>query len=215
MASSSTASPSLESSAGLQDTKAVIFDIDGTLADSWKLGFDATEVVLKNNDIPAITEQLYHECTKYATPERLARHAGLLPGVNDRFEAEGARLAKEFDELYIGLVDTKTAGFFDGIQEILDAIPSNVKLAALTNACVAYAHSVFDVNSPERLANGKGTLSKRFLSVHGADTYVQCQQQNGCVVFCMFVGRLVMPAVFPPASQKHYSDSHISLYCSS
>ena len=34
------------------DVKAVIFDVDGTLADSWRLGYDATVVVLKNNNVP-------------------------------------------------------------------------------------------------------------------------------------------------------------------
>ena len=52
--------------------KGVLFDIDGTLADSWKLGFDATQVVLQNNGIAAITEEIYHDYTKYCTPDRLA-----------------------------------------------------------------------------------------------------------------------------------------------
>ena len=157
------------SSSPYQETKGVIFDIDGTLADSWKLGFDATAVVLEKNNIPAITEELYHECTKYATPERLARHAGLVPG-DERFASEGARLAEEFDKLYIGLVDTQTAGFFPGIQRVLQGIPENVKVAALTNACVDYAYAVLDINSPSKDSEGKGTLLKQFASIHGADT---------------------------------------------
>ena len=50
----------------------VIFDIDGTLANIWKLGFDATKVVLKNRNIPLIIEELYHECTRYCNPDRMA-----------------------------------------------------------------------------------------------------------------------------------------------
>ena len=71
-----------------QDVKGIIFDIDGTLADSWKLGFDATVVVLEKNGLDPITERIYHEHTVYCTPERLARHAGLIPG-DDDFEAVG------------------------------------------------------------------------------------------------------------------------------
>ena len=43
----------------LHEASGVIFDIDGTLADSWKLGFDATQqVVPKNQNNPLITEEL-------------------------------------------------------------------------------------------------------------------------------------------------------------
>lgn len=36
---------------------AIIFDIDGTLCDSWKLGYDATQTVLQNNNIPLTTPE--------------------------------------------------------------------------------------------------------------------------------------------------------------
>lgn len=168
-----------------KDALGVIFDIDGTLADSWKLGFDATQVVLKNNNIEVITEELYHECTRYCTPERLARHAGLVPEDGEEFEHVGNKLAEEFDELYVGLVSTETAGFYDGIQDLIMSLPQNhdssgkknVKVAALTNACVAYAHSVLKTNCPILSSNGESTsdnnnggIYDRFLSIHGADT---------------------------------------------
>jgi phosphoglycolate phosphatase-like HAD superfamily hydrolase len=159
---------------------AIIFDIDGTLADSWKLGFEATLVVLKNNSIPLIDEATYHECTKFSTPQRLARHAGLEPvtvsgGDDDQaaiqnnalFEETGQKLAAEFDELYVGLVTTTTAGFFPGIRDVLQKIAScqSTKVGCLTNACVAYAHAVLEVNDDDGLG-----LVKRCQSVHGADT---------------------------------------------
>ena len=83
------------------DARGVIFDIDGTLADSWKLGFDATQVVLDNNNIPRITEELYHECTRYCTPDRLARHAGFLPSDGEQFKSIGEKLGREFDVRYV------------------------------------------------------------------------------------------------------------------
>ena len=55
--------------------KAIIFDIDGTLCNSWKLGFSATQTVLGRE----ITEGEYHAGTCWSTPERLARHVGLKP----------------------------------------------------------------------------------------------------------------------------------------
>jgi hypothetical protein len=84
--------------------KGVLFDIDGTLADSWKLGFDATQVVLQNNGIAAITEEIYHDYTKYCTPDRLARHAGFVPEDGHVFFSVGQKLGREFDDLYVNLV---------------------------------------------------------------------------------------------------------------
>ena len=71
--------------------RAVIFDIDGTLSDSFQAAFRVTAEVLGH----PVTEAEYHEGTKWTTPERLARHAGLDPAVDGReaFDKEGARLA--------------------------------------------------------------------------------------------------------------------------
>lgn len=146
-----------------ENLKGIIFDIDGTLADSWKLGFDATIVVLENNEIPLITEKTYHEGTRYATPDRLARHAGLEPSDPD-YETVGSKLGTEFDNLYVGLVSKETAGFFDGVDQLLKDVPRSVALGALTNACVGYAYAVLKTNSEKR-----DNLYDRFLSIRGAD----------------------------------------------
>ncbi|CAB9509048.1 Phosphoglycolate phosphatase [Seminavis robusta] len=170
----------------------VIFDIDGTLADSWKLGFDATQSVLTQNNIDPITEEEYHRCTRYCTPDRLARHAGLEPG-DAEFEAVGERLGHEFDTLYIGLVSLETAAFFPGIHAFLENLPSHLKLGALTNAAVAYAHAVFQVN----LKNSERSV--KFESVHGADDvpapkpaadglWLVCQELGVKPEDCVYVG---------------------------
>ena len=85
----------------------VVFDIDGTLADSFRLGFDATNVVLQRNAFPPISEADYHDNCIYVTPERMARHA-----VGEHDEDLGKRLGAEFDREYIALVSTETAGFY-------------------------------------------------------------------------------------------------------
>jgi phosphoglycolate phosphatase-like HAD superfamily hydrolase len=167
----------------ITEAKAVIFDIDGTLCDSFQLGFDATQVVLKNNNIPPITEEVYHDCTRYATPERLARHAGLFPGDSD-YESLSSRLAKEFDDLYIGLVSVETAAFFPGMADIIRGIPSDVKVGALTNAAHRYAHAVLKVNS-----NRDGWLYSRFSSIRGADDVPQPKPSpEGLWVICKDMG---------------------------
>ena len=153
------------------------FKYIGTLADSWKLGFDATQVTLTNNNIDTITEELYHECTKYCTPDRLARHAGLVPEDGEEYQQIGDKLAKEFDDLYVGLVTLETAGFYNGIQNfILDIPKKEKKLAALTNACVNYAEAVLKINCPvlssidSDIQEKDNGIYARFLSIHGADT---------------------------------------------
>jgi len=170
--SSSSSSSSVQSPETFENVLAVIFDIDGTLADSWKLGFDASVAVLKNNQLPTITEEVYHEHTIYATPPRLARHAGLTPDDQD-FEEVGNRLAAEFDDLYVGLVTAETAGFYPGVGPLLERIAAlaandnknkQVKLACLTNACAAYAHAVLKANS------ASVSFYEKFHSIHGADT---------------------------------------------
>ncbi len=161
---------SAEISSPFSQAKGVIWDVDGTLADSWKLGYDATAVVLKNNGVPHITEEEYHQGTVYCTPERLARHAGLEPG-DKEFDKVGERLGREFDNMYVDLVGMDTAGFYPGISSLLNNLPEDVRLGALTNACVAYAHAVLKTNCPV-MATGdleEGAIYSRFGSIRGAD----------------------------------------------
>ncbi|KAG7363583.1 phosphoglycolate phosphatase [Nitzschia inconspicua] len=179
--------------------EAIIFDIDGTLADSWKLGYDATLVVLQNHSIPLISPETYHEGTKYSTPQRLARHAGLDP-INDdeTFVRIGTQLAQEFDDLYVGLVTTETAGFFSGMEQVLERILQHregIKLGALTNACVDYAHAVLKANSNTQSSSSPSSsssslsLHSQFLSIHGADTVPSPKPDpDGLLLVCKELG---------------------------
>jgi HAD superfamily hydrolase (TIGR01509 family) len=168
---------------GLQRlVKGIIFDIDGTLADSWLLGFNATLTILESNSIATITPEIYHSCTRYSTPERLARHAGLEPG-DAEFGSRGAQLAQEFDDLYVNLVSTETAGFYGDILPFLHRIPRSIALGALTNAAVCYAHAVLQVNChPEE-------IYFRFRSIHGADTVpLPKPSPEGLLLVCRDLG---------------------------
>ena len=206
-----------DNSAESSSVKGIIWDIDGTLADSWKLGYDATAEVLKRNGIPDITPEIYHECTRYATPERLARHAGLTPpssgkiDENEEFFTVGAKLGKEFDDLYIGLVDTTTAGFFPGIMEMFTKVLlpmtekqqqsnqqgecSTIALGALTNACVDYGHAALKANFGGAQSDGY----RAFSSIRGADNvpkpkpepdglFEVCKDMNVSPGDCVYVG---------------------------
>lgn len=182
----------------LSTCRAILFDVDGTLADSGQLGFDATVVVLAKNGIPSITQEIYHAYTIYATPERMARHAGHVPG-DDDFEAVGQALGQEFDDLYIGLVTTQTAGFYPGVASMLARIPATVKLGALTNAACRYADEVLKANSQEIM--GSLELYDRFLSIRGADTVPAAKPSPaGLLQMCQDIG-------VPPAECVYIGDS--------
>lgn len=213
-ASLSEASPTASSTASNGGIRGVIFDIDGTLADSWNLGFQATLTVLTDyhNDnnpealtpetYPLTTEEYHYGC-RYTTPERLARHVGLEPG-HPSFEEVGESLGRQFDDYYVQLVDRKTAGFYDGIGDLLvklhcgNLVGSNgsegngesIKLGALTNACVEYAHAVLKANCPQHssemtpLNDKEDGIYHRFDSIHGANSVPRPKPFGDGIIQC-------------------------------
>lgn len=52
----------------------VLWDVDGTLSDSFQLGFDSTNAVLQKNGKDHISTESYHQGTKFTTPRRMAWH---------------------------------------------------------------------------------------------------------------------------------------------
>lgn len=137
---------------------ALLFDVDGTLVDSFGLAFEATATVLTKRGFAAISEAEYLEGCRYCTPERLARHAGLVPG-DAEFESLGRELGADFDADYISKVSTETAPLFDGLREVIARARHNdLRLGCLTNAAVAYADAVLRTHGLD------------FDSVQGADS---------------------------------------------
>ncbi len=224
----STASPSSSASTSQSKSDAssgkirgVIFDIDGTLADSWNLGYQATLTVLtehhnnnKDNcenhttETYPLTPEEYHFGCRYTTPERLARHVGLDPG-HPSFESVGEELGKKFDDYYVELVDRSTAGFYDGIADLLVKLHcgdlastsssestgdkgvwnGGVQLGALTNACVEYAHAVLKANCPRfsggAPADGEDkSIYNRFTSIHGANSVPRPKPFGDGILLC-------------------------------
>eukprot|EP01038_Epipyxis_sp_PR26KG_P007750 gene7750-10528_t len=126
--------------------QAIIFDIDGTLSDSYELGFSSSNIVLSNNNYKPINSIEYHEGTKYSTPRRFAWH---VTGDPDN-KVIGEFLGNQFDELYVKLVNPENTALYPGIIALLGSIRDQypgVKIAALSNACGAYVKNVLAVNS--------------------------------------------------------------------
>lgn len=124
--------------------RAVLWDVDGTLADSYLLGYESTNAVFRNNGLAEIGEDVYHMGTKFTTPRRLAWHS-----TGDPDDKCGVALGDQFDDLYVKLVTMETAPFFAGISDVLTTLLKEhptLRLGALSNACGAYVTAVLEVN---------------------------------------------------------------------
>lgn len=96
----------------------------------------------------------------------------------------GKRLGKEFDDLYIGLADTTTAPMYPGMRQLVVDIASasDAKLAALSNAAVAYVQRVIKVHE----------LAPLFAVLHGADDVPAPKPSGaGLIVTCKELGELI------------------------
>lgn len=154
---------------------AVLWDLDGTLCDSFRLSFDATTAVLAERGHAPASEADYHACTRYATPERMARHVGLLPG-DASFERVGAELGTAFDALYISQVSAQTAPLFQGAAEVCRRLGgAGVPQALLTNAAVEYAEAVLAAHGLRHL----------FAVVHGADSVPRAKPAPDGLLQCV------------------------------
>jgi len=153
---------------------AIIWDVDGTLADTTALGFTSTNAVLEEAGLPTITiEQYLHGC-RYTTPQRLAWHA--TGNVDD---VCGEELGAAFDRYYIALVDTTTAGFFPGMKQLVGKIGSIKPQAVLSNAASEYARKVCDANG----------VSRHMSRVAGADEVPAAKPSPmGLLQFCSDMG---------------------------
>lgn len=124
--------------------RAILWDVDGTLCDSFKLGFESTKTVLEKNGYRHITADEYHAGTRLTTPRRLAWHA-----TGDPDNALGIDLGKQFDDLYVTLVGLDTAPCYAGINSLVEDISKTYEHSAqgaLSNACGAYVRAVLSAN---------------------------------------------------------------------
>lgn len=166
---------------------AILWDVDGTLSDSYLLGFSSTQKVLEKHGFNQIDEKDYHAGTKYTTPRRLAWHAK-----GDTEHPIGELLGKEFDELYVQLVSTETALFYPGISELLDKIckdHNNLKLGALSNACGAYVRAVLKVNKVDSMFSvGLGADEVEEAKPSPKGLIQLCKQMSVNPKNCIYIG---------------------------
>jgi phosphoglycolate phosphatase-like HAD superfamily hydrolase len=124
--------------------RGVLFDVDGTLADSFLVAFTSSNTVLTKYGYSAITEEEYHEGSKFSTPRRLAWHA-----LRDPEHPIGEQLGKDFDDLYIQFVSKETTPLFPGIKGFLSSFVQNhssLKFGCLSNACTEYVVRATEAN---------------------------------------------------------------------
>jgi phosphoglycolate phosphatase-like HAD superfamily hydrolase len=167
--------------------RGVLFDVDGTLADSFLVAFTSSNTVLTRYGYSSITEAEYHEGSKFCTPKRLAWHA-----LRDPEHPIGEKLGKEFDELYIQFVSKETTPLFPGIKNFFSSVVqkhASLKFGCLSNACTEYVVRATEANE----------LSSHFSVLLGCDSVPEpkpsalgllkcCELLNLEAGECIFIG---------------------------
>mmetsp|Transcript_34663 Transcript_34663/g.68393 ORF Transcript_34663/g.68393 Transcript_34663/m.68393 type:complete len:299 (-) Transcript_34663:6-902(-) len=165
--------------------RGVLWDVDGTLVESTRLAFEATNAVLKKGGCKEVTESEYKVGSRYTTPRRFGFH---VSGNAD--DPAGPVLAQEFDSLYVTQVSTATVPLFPGLKRVLEELESTgCHLGALSNACSDYVRAVVAVNG----------LNASFTCQRGADEVpaakpepaglLQCCAELGLeVAECAYIG---------------------------
>lgn len=167
--------------------RAVIWDVDGTLADSAALGVRATAAVLAARGLPAASEAEYHEGTRLTTARRLAWHV-----TGDPDDAVGVALAREFDELYVRQVTLETAPLFPGVCDLLHSLQAeeHVVFGAVSNACTAYVDAVLAANGLAALLPVALGADRVAAAKPEPDGLLECARRLGGVepARCVYVG---------------------------
>lgn len=168
--------------------RGILFDVDGTLSDSWKLGFTSTQQVLIRNGHREISEEEYHQGTKYSTPRRFAWHLTQNPE-----DSIGIVLGQQFDDLYVDLVSTETTALYTGIVPMLSTLKSKysgtIKIGALSNACGGYVKAVLNVNELNSFFDiGLGADEVPFPKPKPDGLLQICHSLNILPADCVYVG---------------------------
>eukprot|EP00607_Mallomonas_marina_P001159 CAMPEP_0182429714 /NCGR_PEP_ID=MMETSP1167-20130531/32844_1 /TAXON_ID=2988 /ORGANISM="Mallomonas Sp, Strain CCMP3275" /LENGTH=294 /DNA_ID=CAMNT_0024613819 /DNA_START=119 /DNA_END=1003 /DNA_ORIENTATION=+ len=166
----------------------LLWDVDGTLSDSYNLGFTSTQTVLANNGYRSITSEEYHEGTKLTTPRRLALHATGNPD-----NEIGIKLGEQFDIMYVALVSKETAPFYNGIFNLVESLANqeNILQGALSNACGEYVRAVLQAND----------VSAHFSVQYGADEVSAAKPSPDGLLHCAH------SLALPPAQCCYIGDS--------
>ena len=173
---------------------AVLWDVDGTLVESTRLAFDATNEVLAAQGREEINVDEYKIGCKYTTPERFNFHMGLSEG-----DALGAKLGQIFDDTYVLRVSKETAGLFDGMDRLLRSLAlAGHPQGALSNACGAYVRAVMTANE---LDESPGQRIGLFRVALGADEVPKAKPAaDGLLECCEKLG-------VTPAASVYVGDS--------
>ena len=171
----------------MSNLRAVLWDVDGTLAYTSKLCFDSTNAVMRMNGLPEIGEEAYHMGTKLTTPRRMAWHCTGNPD-----DVCGIALGDQFDELYVKLVTLETAEFYAGIPEVLKSLVKEyptLRHGALSNACGAYVRAVLLVNGvTDDFAIGLGADEVPAAKPSGDGLLQICNTMQIDPSHCIYVG---------------------------
>jgi phosphoglycolate phosphatase-like HAD superfamily hydrolase len=192
--------------------RGILFDVDGTLSDSFALGFTSTQQVLLRNGYREITEEEYHQGTKYSTPRRFAWHLTSNPD-----DPIGHILGQQFDDLYVDLVSTETTALFPGIIPMLNTLlksqhgETTIKIGALSNACGGYVKAVLDVNELKSFFDIGLGADEVFIYIYICLEILICYY----IVSCLFVDDLLLSSGSITKTETRWTVANMSRveYC--
>ncbi|CAM9757696.1 unnamed protein product, partial [Ectocarpus fasciculatus] len=133
----------MRSHSALRKKAGVIWDLDGTLADTTALCLSATNKILSAHglraDVNLVTPEEYTAGAAYTTPRRLAWHA-----TGDPDDPLGATLRQAFDDGCIAMVGPDTVSPCPAAEGVVETVGRDPLVAqgVLSNACGRYTRAV-------------------------------------------------------------------------
>lgn len=125
------------------DIDAILFDWDGTLADSVPLVTQATNEVLAAHGYPAVTEAQIHDGMRFPTTERMLHHLG-RPVDDEDYRAVAAAMADEFYAASDRL-GSLCVRLFPGVREMVEEIErAGVPMGIVTNNRATAVRTLLD-----------------------------------------------------------------------
>lgn len=122
----------------------VIFDLDGTLVDSFGMAQLATNAVLTAEGCPILTMQEFKEGCLHPPKKRLAFHVH-----QDLDHPRADELNRLFDETYTQMASKKETPAFEHCETFLFRLKDELKidvLGVVSNACGSFVRACIKVN---------------------------------------------------------------------
>eukprot|EP00602_Paraphysomonas_sp_CaronLab_P004032 CAMPEP_0185021586 /NCGR_PEP_ID=MMETSP1103-20130426/4286_1 /TAXON_ID=36769 /ORGANISM="Paraphysomonas bandaiensis, Strain Caron Lab Isolate" /LENGTH=191 /DNA_ID=CAMNT_0027553201 /DNA_START=40 /DNA_END=612 /DNA_ORIENTATION=- len=146
----------------MNQTWAIIWDLEGTLSDTHSLCRECMSRVLSLNGYTDPSPSLYSLYSQYSAPQRLALHA-----CKDEDDPVGPALAKQYEDLVVRSIDKTNTSLFDGMKYTLRELyeSPHVRMGVLSNSSYHIVHTILTEHGIDDL----------FVTYNGLDSVPACK----------------------------------------